>query len=363
MTTSGTLDLSSYVYSQSALDLAANVYIYGVDNIFNLLASVHSYDVNDIFATVSSTGNYTNLTASILYTTQIATLTASISYNMSYTTTIFPVNTLMHRDLTATVGIICCEGGSTYLDLVASYILFDVFDLSASVTLIRYPLTFDLTASVNTGAKTLDVLNIKITPSVVTRREGARTVDGFNIRIVPDRYLELPVTVIVILPSIDLTAQVTVVRMPVYRKEHSTRAEDYGFSVEIDYVNLKYPNFKRTVRFAFDGGDIEFYFNSLTSSVIRSTENKWKILAVAFEKTDKFTNIKKRKVKTLDDISIYTTVDEAIRSAIVEAVGELYNDLTANVEVSGGILSLSVLVFSTPEDKTAEISAEVIVVT
>lgn len=272
----------------------------------------------------------------------IADLYAIAYTNTAYITTTIPVNTLTSSDLYATAGILCCAGGSGYSDLAASAAVIANADLPAVV--LGFTAVSGLSATANKACFVLDVMSIDITPEIRTYRTGALTVDSLYVSIVPERYLELSATAVTVPAYHELGATATTVRPATFRKpgikydgdaSPPTITRDDSIYSEIEYVDLKQPGIRKTVRLTFAGGDREFYYKSLTNTVGRLSENKWKLKVYSYEKTEDFADMKKYKETTINGLHGYTDVDSAIKNAIDVVTASYITTLTAEATTIG----------------------------
>jgi hypothetical protein len=340
-----------------------------VSGTVTLTALTTAFNESSINATISGSGSYLDLYASTTSQSLISDLSASISANVVYVTTIFPISTLMCSDVYASIGMLCCEGGSTYADLEASYNLLSTSDLNAEAGIIRILVSETVGASVGTLPRVLDVISLEIYPTTVTYRSGAKVLDSISISISPDRYFDLTASINPILPASDLTAYAKAVRPPIYREDRvifdgaasPPRAKlNEKLVSEIEYVDVENPEFKRTVQLKFYGGDVEFFYRSISSTISRLSDNKWKVKAVSFEKTDSFEDIDNQRFRYLVDISKFSTVDAAIKDVISSVVGNVKVDISAEATPCGGFLDLTSSAIPTRLDQQSSLTAEAV---
>jgi len=324
----------------------------------NLPASIIGWYAYNLGAYIKPTMSV-DLSAYISSTGQISDLTATIISKTIRLTSVLDVITMSHLDLSAVINPSCIY---TSFKNLSSYIrCIYKSDLWATILGKKYD-----TTSVNLIAKvgyadTYSYID-KLPLSIIISADSYRYID------------KLPLIVKIFNGMRSLTASIIGTMM--YSDLPVSITGDYLQPHDFENTKNKDRVYTRTYAGFFESLKlVEISFKSIVKDYFYSEAgatawkvyrpDKWIVNIESYIPQNLSINVKRKlfRFKHLNDISIYGSIDEAVRDAIDYVTGEIYSDISARVNSHGGFLNLFARVSgrgttSTNEDLQASITGD-----
>lgn len=325
----------------------------------NLFASINSATNEPLFAAINNpagapsasglnaniiatyfdtlSGNYIpiigNLLNAEISAIEGSRLIASITPRIFFIDSTIPINTFPFRELKAVINGDSCDFFSNFADLRVSISGTRKEDLTATITSIagQYAMDHDeLDLLIKNEVISEDWIPLIINQPAITQDELPIIITTANVN-------DLQASIIGLPNNEDLGASIT----PRY---YSNVLRDRKSVVE--WVNTKTGE-RRTVRIYFKGDAINYYYSDLAGDTFSfSPDDVLEIEVESYEAIEEDENSLlsvKTDVKqcTVDNLSDFSSIDEAIRFGITCAVSQIHEDLRAIIVAKGSKEDLS----------------------
>lgn len=351
-------DLSAYISVQPYITMAGFISCLDLSHVKALTASITSVYTKNLLASISGVGYYDEFYASIASMGGVNDLAASIKpYLKILGYRIIGVETMPFLDLYAVVnpvfacghittysylnafircGIVSEEGGSDlYAEIFSNT---DVKDLSSSV--IGRKLT--RLRILNLYFRTLTRSNTAFNASIIGVGKGEYGI-GAYIKGLPHEE--------------DLGASITAINYFINVMDPQGLIDVYK-----ERTNGTAYLYKRLKLFFSNHVD-EYVYDSLNDALYTIGEGRWVLNLTEFTEVLSFYDRSPSdRNRDLDSIVEYSSVDEAIRAAIVFLTEFRTTDLTASIVATGGYSKLYAEVYGVYHDRVSELSASLTIV-
>lgn len=305
----------------------------------NLSASIHSWYTSYLTSTIGIIASG-NLQAILIPFGYSANLSSSIYPKMIRLTTIIKVATMEHKDLSAMINSFCVY--TNHKNLTASLHTIYKSDLSSYVKVLKYSYKpFSLSATVGYADTITQVDKYKISFTVV---EGSMTTfDRYTIGLnVFSSVKYLSSYIRGIMQSVSLGASIK-----------AELLEEYNFG--------KIANTEPVIQLSYDGifkgsAMVELSFKSLVRDYYYSTDgdqawktdrlDQWILDLTSYLPRNIVSGLRRRlhKSKKLYDLKRFSSIDEAMRHAIVYVTEFPQSSLSSSVNCIGGYTSLGSII-------------------
>jgi len=247
---------------------------------------------------------------------------------------------MAHSDLSAVVNASCIY--SSIRDLSAYIKTIYKGDLPANIVGKKHP-----TNVANLGARigyaeTYSYID-KLPLSISIATESYRYIDKLSVlvKIFADQY-DLGASIVGKYRYTDLAAAISAVYLEPRHFDNTKnkdRVYNRTYSGVIDSLQLIEISFSSIVE--------EYFYSDAGSSAWKTNRaDKWITDISAYIPADTAINVKRKlhRMKSLWDISMYESIDEAVRDAIDYVTGYPYDDIPAYINPHGGFLNLNAMV-------------------
>ena len=259
-----------------------------------------------------------------------AYLKATIKPRVFFIESSLLVNTIPFHQLKATINSDSCDFSSYFADLRVSISGINKDDLSAQI----YSIEGEL-------ARAYDEIELLIKNKVVSQdwipliiNQPGIIQDELDIILTSESFLDLRASITALPNHSDLAAEVK-------PKFYSNVLRDNKSIVE--WVNTSTGE-RKTVRVYFRGDAINYYYSDLANDTFSFSPDDY--LEIEVESYDKLSELEENSLLTIktdvkrctvDRLTEFTTIDEAIRYGIMCAVSEISQELRATITARGGV--------------------------
>lgn len=328
-------DFSASICAVPTITLLASIAAIGFDRISDIYSSISSFNTSSITASVSTIGGFSQILSSISSSGAAAGLTAEIySYFSSAGSLSIGVSTIPFSDLYATIN---------YSSSVIGRQSSSIRALSGFLNVLQYnnsSLTASIAATTDTYSITSFITGMKITKprilNIIFRSRTRTYYDaGGTICGLERIYATLGASIASVINTSNVYASITAKRYKFTGIEKLSPIEVYNI-VSSNATLVK------EIEVRFGSHVPKYIYDSIASSVYKATyDDKWVLNLVADTTTSDFFDKTASKTVSIDDITYYSSVDEAIRAAIdILSVGN-YSVLYATIAATGGYGALN----------------------
>ena len=347
-----TAELYASIVPSLQKDLGATLGVFDASHMSNLPALLQSYVLSDITSTITSTGYFSDVSATITTQYVAVSMPARINAYVGVSSReVLTVHTKPFSNLYASINFnesYLCSINSGYKEL-SSFISAEaagVSDISSTITALAE--TRDITASI------AGINRVRIKVLSLFFRARTRDSEGMYayIRGWSDAtQSDLLTTITGLYQAVDLTSSITAVRY---------KPADVGESEVVNLVNITNPEVEEYADVLFGAGVDSYIFNPADNKIYSSDLSQWSILIRQIKESDGFFLDAPGKKVYVRSMEGFDSLDEAIRDSLDRIVNPYSYDLSCSITCTGGFSSLTASVVITSADRVLDLGAKIV---
>jgi hypothetical protein len=344
--------ISASISSYPSSDLLGTLSCVTLDRLSDLCATLSAYATYDIGGSISSTGGFSSLGATLAVGGLYVALTSSIyPYRFVDGSTILEISTIPYTDLRATIN---------YSGLSYGTILSEYRPLSGIIN--SFSRTFEsLSASIHSTTQTLklnasivglNLIRSRILNIIYRTRRRSYSDTYSSITGVGSEIAALYSTITGLHNLVDLSASIT-------SRRYLFPPMDKKNFVEVYHVISGNARLVKEINIRFNSGVRHYVYDAIAAMLYKSSEDRWTISLKAIEEAADFFDLTSSKTEIIDSLVQYSSVDEAIRAAIdVLSIGRR-SEISASITATGGYLGLYSSIVPTMADRESYLYATI----
>lgn len=366
-------DLGAYIITAKSVNESIQAFIDGYGQL-DLNATITPETLGILFASISPSGNTSSiisanisgsfsqdLTAIYELATEgvldanidpipTSSLFAVIQPKVFFIDTTLPINTFPIKDLKAVINAYDCDFDSFYSELQVMISGTSAKDLSASLIAVagQYAMTSDQITILNKAqVQSEDWMFLILKQPILAE-------DGIKIILTNSPLSDLSASIIGVQSNSDISANISSAFFASVKRD--------GVPIG-QWVNTKTGE-RRLIKIFFEGNASNFYYSSLgLKTYSENAMDSLKVVVEIYTKEDESNSLLARKTEVkkcvINNLQDFTSIDSAIKYAIMCAAGEISDQLMATITAVGKVEELTANVDVIDNNKSRPLNAAI----